>query len=101
MRGCAWSGSATTGACCRRRCRPNGWRSTCAPSGGAEAPGARGPAWRFVWTHHHAILDGWSLPILFRELFTCYAAELQGAEPELPPARPYRDYIAWLQAQDL
>ncbi len=57
---------------------------------------------RFVWTHHHAILDGWSLQILLRELFTCYAAERQGAtSARLPPVRPFRDHIAWLLRQDL
>src|SRR5262249_51983840 len=65
----------------------------------ALLPAASG--WRFVWTHHHAILDGWSLPVLFRELFAAYAALRRGAAPPLPPARSYRDYIAWLGAQDL
>jgi non-ribosomal peptide synthase protein (TIGR01720 family) len=60
-----------------------------------------GTAYRFVWTHHHAILDGWSLPILLRELFTCYAAARQGTAARLPPVRSYRDYIAWLRQQDL
>ncbi|HEX3529040.1 MAG TPA: non-ribosomal peptide synthase/polyketide synthase [Thermoanaerobaculia bacterium] len=58
-------------------------------------------AWRFVWSHHHAILDGWSMPILLRELFACYAAERQGEIARLPAVRPYRDYIAWLREQDL
>ncbi len=25
--------------------------------------------YRFVWTHHHLLLDGWSLPLLMQELF--------------------------------
>ncbi|MDX2617602.1 non-ribosomal peptide synthetase [Streptomyces stelliscabiei] len=49
---------------------------------------------RLVLTHHHLLLDGWSLPLLVRELFTLYG----GAE--LPPTTPYRDYLSWLDRQD-
>ncbi|HVR95615.1 MAG TPA: amino acid adenylation domain-containing protein, partial [Thermoanaerobaculia bacterium] len=55
-------------------------------------------SYRFVWTHHHILLDGWSLPILLRELFTLYAA---GDEARLDRPRAYRDYVAWLERQDL
>ncbi|HEX8694772.1 MAG TPA: amino acid adenylation domain-containing protein, partial [Longimicrobium sp.] len=58
-------------------------------------------AWRLVWTHHHLALDGWSLPLVFRDLVALYDACTAGREPSLPPARPYRDYIAWLKRQDL
>ncbi|RKG99379.1 amino acid adenylation domain-containing protein, partial [Corallococcus sp. CA053C] len=55
---------------------------------------------RMVWTYHHVLLDGWSLGLLFQELFTTYQA-LQRGEP-LPQhaVLPFRDYIAWLQRQD-
>ncbi|MFJ2442705.1 amino acid adenylation domain-containing protein [Streptomyces sp. NPDC087658] len=49
---------------------------------------------RLVVTHHHLLLDGWSLPLLVRELFALYGGEA------LPPASPYRDYLAWLADQD-
>ena len=55
----------------------------------------------FVWDHHHLLLDGWSLPLLWRELFEIYEASRRGEEVRLSPARPFRDYIAWLQQQDL
>ena len=58
-------------------------------------------AWRFVWTHHHLLLDGWSVPLLMREFFSFYEKFCRGEEPELPRRRPYRDYIAWLRGQDL
>lgn len=58
-------------------------------------------AWRFVWTHHHLLLDGWSLPLVLQEVFAAYEAYRTGREPALPPVRPYRDYIAWLRKQDL
>uniref|UniRef100_UPI003D73D192 amino acid adenylation domain-containing protein n=1 Tax=Streptomyces chartreusis TaxID=1969 RepID=UPI003D73D192 len=49
---------------------------------------------RLVLTHHHLLLDGWSLPVLVRDLFSLYG----GAD--LPPAAPYRDYLAWQRGQD-
>ena len=55
----------------------------------------------FVWTYHHLLLDGWSLPRVFEELFTCYEAYQRGDEPDLPQVAPFRDYIAWLTGRDL
>ncbi|HKH49292.1 MAG TPA: amino acid adenylation domain-containing protein, partial [Thermoanaerobaculia bacterium] len=55
----------------------------------------------FVWSHHHLLLDGWSLPLVLREVFTAYDALRRGRAPELEPARPFRDYVAWLQERDL
>ncbi|MFI6475799.1 amino acid adenylation domain-containing protein [Streptomyces sp. NPDC050516] len=53
---------------------------------------------RFVWTIHHSLLDGWSLPMLIQELFTLYAAG--GRDAGLPDVAPYRDYLAFMEAQD-
>ena len=55
---------------------------------------------QFVWSHHHILLDGWSVNLVLKEVFDAYAALRQGKP--LPPgrARPYRDYIVWLQQQD-
>jgi amino acid adenylation domain len=39
---------------------------------------------------HHILLDGWSMPVLEADL-----AALVAGRP-LPPAAPYRDYLAWL-----
>ncbi|SFL53980.1 non-ribosomal peptide synthetase [Streptomyces pini] len=48
-------------------------------------------------TNHHLVLDGWSLPLVVRDLMALYGAD--GGDC-LPPARPYRDYLAWLGGQD-
>ncbi|RYJ21858.1 non-ribosomal peptide synthetase [Streptomyces sp. L-9-10] len=48
----------------------------------------------FVLTTHHLLLDGWSMPILIRELFSLYAGRT------LPPATPYRDFLDWLSTRD-
>ncbi|HKS44073.1 MAG TPA: condensation domain-containing protein [Amycolatopsis sp.] len=54
--------------------------------------------YRLVVTLHHILLDGWSMPVLFGELAQIYAAG--GDSGALPPATPYRDYLAWLSRQD-
>jgi len=56
--------------------------------------------WRMMWAYHHLLLDGWSAAILFREVMTAYAFGLKGQVHSPPIAPPYRDYIAWLEAQD-
>ncbi|HEY0607971.1 MAG TPA: condensation domain-containing protein, partial [Herpetosiphonaceae bacterium] len=57
--------------------------------------------YRCVWTQHHLLLDGWSVPLVFNEVFAAYDAFVRGQPLALPRLRPYRDYIAWLQRQDL
>ncbi len=57
-------------------------------------------AYKFLWSHHHILLDGWSLPILLREVFAFYEAFREGREFRLPPAPPFGEYIRWLQQQD-
>src|SRR5918992_3227160 len=55
----------------------------------------------FVWSFHHLLLDGWSLPLVLKEVLACYEGYCGGREVHLKRPRPYRDYIAWLQRQDL
>lgn len=56
---------------------------------------------RFLWSFHHALLDGWSVPLVLGELFACYAAFVHAREPSLPLVPPYRDYVTWLRRQDI
>ena len=51
-------------------------------------------AHRLLVTSHHLLWDGWSAPILVRDLFALYAGDA------LPEIRPFRDYLGWLSAQD-
>jgi amino acid adenylation domain-containing protein len=57
-------------------------------------------AYRFLWTSHHILLDGWSASLLLKEVFTFYEAFVEGKQVRLEDARPYSDYIAWLQEQN-
>jgi amino acid adenylation domain-containing protein len=59
-----------------------------------------GSASRFLWTFHHLLLDGRAVVIVLNEVFAIYEALLRGEELELPPPRPYREYIDWLRQQD-
>ncbi|GAB2558661.1 amino acid adenylation domain-containing protein [Nocardia heshunensis] len=52
----------------------------------------------FVLTTHHLLFDGWSLPLLMKDLLILYATH--GDSSLLPPVRPYRDYLTWLSRQD-
>ncbi|MFI0939438.1 condensation domain-containing protein [Streptomyces sp. NPDC021020] len=53
-----------------------------------------------ILTHHHLLLDGWSVPVFMNEIVARYQALTVGG-PTPPPAPPFRDYIAWLQSQDV
>ncbi len=55
----------------------------------------------FVWTHHHLLIDGWSGALVLREVFDAYEALRRGKQPRAENPRPFRDYIAWLDRQDL
>ena len=50
---------------------------------------------RCVLTSHHIVVDGWSLPILLREIFAGYYGQRLG------PAGSYRSFVTWLADRDL
>lgn len=52
---------------------------------------------RLAWRFSHLVLDGWSFGLVIQEFLTLYRTLARGSTIELPPARPYRDYVAWWQ----
>ncbi len=56
--------------------------------------------WQLIWTHHHIVLDGWSVGRVLDEWLTTYRALSRGEPAVFPAVRPYEDYIAWLAEQD-
>ncbi|HTQ19128.1 non-ribosomal peptide synthetase, partial [Mycobacterium sp.] len=72
------------------------------PRSGADRPAFRAALirtaadrHRLVLTNHHIVLDGWSMPILLREIFASYYGH------PLPPAAPYRTFLTWLADRDV
>ncbi|MFJ4624599.1 amino acid adenylation domain-containing protein [Streptomyces sp. NPDC088812] len=58
-----------------------------------------GPAeHKLVITNHHALLDGWSMPLVGRALLGLYA-ELGGGPP-VPAATDVSEYFRWLAGRD-
>ncbi|QDQ15508.1 non-ribosomal peptide synthetase [Streptomyces spectabilis] len=53
---------------------------------------------KLVITNHHALLDGWSMPLVGRTLLALYA-ELGGG-PAAPTAPPLSEYFRWLAGRD-
>jgi hypothetical protein len=58
-------------------------------------------AYQFVMINHYMLIDGWTEQQLRKEVLLCYAAFAQQQPLDLPPSRPYRDYIAWVRQQDM
>ncbi|MER5985206.1 amino acid adenylation domain-containing protein [Streptomyces sp. NPDC001787] len=58
-----------------------------------------GPAeHKLAITNHHALLDGWSMPLVGRTLLAIYA-ELSGG-PAAPASPPLSEYFRWLAGRD-
>ncbi|MCA3824045.1 MAG: amino acid adenylation domain-containing protein, partial [Burkholderia sp.] len=57
-------------------------------------------AWRFHWSHHHILLDGWSSARLLGEVAAAYQVLPADDAPEhhAPPA--FAEYVRWLARQD-
>ncbi|MFD5430042.1 amino acid adenylation domain-containing protein, partial [Streptomyces sp. NPDC127084] len=52
----------------------------------------------FVMSNHHLLFDGWSQPIVLRDLVTLYGTG--GDASGLPPVRPPRAHLEWLSRRD-
>ncbi|WP_345724842.1 amino acid adenylation domain-containing protein [Herpetosiphon gulosus] len=49
-----------------------------------------------IWTNHHLVIDGWSLPLILDSLFRYYQAEVNQQTLKLAAEIPYQRYIQWL-----
>ena len=57
--------------------------------------------YHFIWSFHHLLLDGWSIELVLKEVFLLYSAFCRDQDVALASAGSYRDYITWLQQQDI
>jgi surfactin family lipopeptide synthetase C len=60
-----------------------------------------GGSYRFIWTFHHIICDGWSSTQLIQELIDEYHALSGGKTIFQAPEQPFSDYVSWIHSQDL
>ncbi|MER5218670.1 amino acid adenylation domain-containing protein, partial [Streptomyces sp. NPDC002838] len=51
-----------------------------------------------VFTAHHVLFDGWSVPLLMEDLLRLYGSG--GDLAALPKVRGYREFLSWLAQQD-
>ncbi|KAJ5414300.1 non-ribosomal peptide synthetase [Penicillium cosmopolitanum] len=60
----------------------------------------RGPKW-FVWTVHHALYDGWSLPIVTEKAATIYRRLISSAYQfeDSPPVAKFSAFVKYVQSQ--
>jgi hypothetical protein len=101
-----WSGLPATEQAQRRdafliRDRERGFELSQAPLLRLTVIDQGGGARYIVFSVHHLLLDGWSSDLIYKEAAACYEAYCRNDVLDLPPSRPYGDYIAWLQQQDL
>ena len=55
--------------------------------------------WRFRWSQHHLLLDGWSSSIVLNDVLAAYDATVRGARLSVPAAPSFKNHIQWLQRQ--
>jgi amino acid adenylation domain-containing protein/non-ribosomal peptide synthase protein (TIGR01720 family) len=56
--------------------------------------------YRMVWTSHHILTDGWSLPILLKEFFARYEALNSGREAEGWAPDNFEDFVRYIGKRD-
>ncbi|NEW52841.1 amino acid adenylation domain-containing protein, partial [Nocardia cyriacigeorgica] len=54
--------------------------------------------WHLAITTHHILLDGWSMPLLMRDLLVLYA--VRADQTALPRVASYRNFLGWLAGRD-
>ncbi|WP_440055081.1 amino acid adenylation domain-containing protein [Pseudoalteromonas sp. T1lg65] len=56
--------------------------------------------YHFIWSNHHALLDGWCSSLVFSEVLANYIGNTGVQLPHsFPAAVPYKNYIQWLRSQ--
>jgi acyl carrier protein len=60
----------------------------------------REDSWKFLWSVPAMLLDGWSWPLVFRDVSLVYESYEMKSVAQLEAVRPYRVYLEWLNAQD-
>ncbi len=57
--------------------------------------------YQFAWSSHHVLMDGWSNQLVLRDVAALYDVYRKHEEPHLGPVCQFRDYVAWMQQQNI
>lgn len=57
--------------------------------------------YQFVHSFHHILLDEWCISLLLMDFLGHYGSLVRGESVTREKPRPYRDYIAWIQKQNI
>ncbi|MBX3301083.1 MAG: amino acid adenylation domain-containing protein [Nitrospira sp.] len=57
--------------------------------------------YHFTRSYHLILMDAWCFSIFMTDFFAFYSAQVHGSLVNSSKPQPYREYIAWLQKQDL
>jgi hypothetical protein len=57
--------------------------------------------YHFLWTTHHLLIDGWSWPLVFKQVAEAYAALIREEPVTAGSHMRFRDYIEWVGRQDV
>ncbi|HVI44681.1 MAG TPA: condensation domain-containing protein, partial [Chitinophaga sp.] len=56
--------------------------------------------YRLLWSFHHILLDGWSLPVLLEELLQTYELLVTGEQLPVTAEDRFEDYIRYINQRD-
>jgi hypothetical protein len=56
--------------------------------------------YQLICSFHHLVMDGWSSPLVLKDVIELYGAFKDGRPPRLAQATAFRDYVEWLGRQD-
>lgn len=57
--------------------------------------------YQLIRSFHHILTDAWCFSLIMMDFLSYYHAIVEGNPLELPAPRPFEDYVAWLQKQDI
>lgn len=57
--------------------------------------------YQLIRSFHHILTDAWCFSLIMMDFLSFYHAIKKGETLQLPKPRPFQDYIAWLQQQDI
>src|SRR5258708_6806166 len=56
--------------------------------------------YRMLWSHHHILIDGWSIQLMMEEFLRCYESLAEGKEWVVGSEERYEDYIRYIERRD-